>query len=98
MPYGCLPLLIFLFFVVLMPLFLADVMLTALGQLGLSSYQSLIAGLGIFLGGMVNIPVQTFETDQRPENPSSLFGIDRFQIGQRQQTNKMVLAVNLGRC
>lgn len=99
MPYGCLPLALFLALVILLPLFLADVMLSALTRLGLSPQTSVIAALGIFLGGMVNIPVKKIPREQYLEPaPLGLFGMDRF-IGYRMPRRQYtIIAINFGGC
>ncbi|MCF8024780.1 MAG: DUF1614 domain-containing protein [Desulfobacteraceae bacterium] len=70
---GCLPLFLFAVFVVLFPLFLADVMITALGRLGLSPRVTLLAAMGIFIGGMINIPVRRIERNQPFDTSSCAF-------------------------
>lgn len=57
MPPGCLALLVLVFLLVLVPLFFAQLMLTAVSRLGLPPHLALLALVGIFLGGAVNIPV-----------------------------------------
>lgn len=57
-PYGCLPLAMFAMLVILLPIFLADVMLTALARLGLNPAASVFTAPGIFMGSMVNISVK----------------------------------------
>ncbi|MFO7861716.1 MAG: DUF1614 domain-containing protein [Desulfosalsimonas sp.] len=96
---GCLPLFLFAVFVVLFPLFLADVMITALGRLGLSPRVTLLAAMGIFIGGMINIPVRRIERNQ-PFDASScrFFGLQRFFADQTCRQQHTVLAVNVGGC
>lgn len=59
-PPGCLSLLV-LGVLLLLPFFLANVLLTALAKLGLGPTSSLLVALGIFLGSTVNIPVTRIE-------------------------------------
>ncbi len=97
-PLGCLPFMFFLL-ILLIPLFLADVMLTALSRLGLAPLSALITGIGIFLGGIVNIPVKQVRREQPIDNrPSRLYGLDRFFPRQTSSRNYTVIAVNLGGC
>ncbi len=99
MPYGCLPLAAFLGLLILLPLFLADIMLTALGRLGLSPSLSMWAALGIFLGGMINIPVKRIPRTQMLEsNIFSMFGFERMFPGQVRRAPYTVIAVNFGGC
>lgn len=98
-PQGCLPLALFAVMVILLPLFLADVMITALARLGLSPRTTLLAAMGIFAGGMINIPVRRIERAQ-PFDASScrFFGLQRFFADQTCRQQHTVLAVNVGGC
>jgi len=97
-PLGCLPLLFF-FFLLLIPLFLADVMLTALSRLGLAPLSALITGIGIFLGGVINIPVKKIKREQAIDTcRSRLYGLDRFFPRETSSCYYTLIAVNLGGC
>ena len=99
MPAGCLPLFILFFLLVLFPLILADAMLAALEKLGLSPAMSLLVAIGIFLGGVVNIPVRKVPGDRTIEaSPVQLFGFDRLFPRRVQQKPDITIAVNLGGC
>lgn len=99
MPYGCLPLAAFFGLLILLPLFLADVMLTALGRLGLSPEVSMWAALGIFLGGMINIPVKQIPRTEVLESHSfAMFGFERMFPDRVRRTPFTVIAVNFGGC
>ena len=99
MPPGCLPLVIFFGLMLALPFFFANLLLAALGKLGLSPQSSFLAALGIFLGGMVNIPVKHIEREEMIEvTPFTLFGFDSmFPIFQRRRTYT-IIAVNVGGC
>lgn len=98
-PPGCLALLLFFVMLILLPFFLAEVMLSALGKLGLNAQQSVMAVIGIFLGSMVNIPITRFENEGRVEGSSSnMFGLERQLFSSMRQHNSTLLAVNLGGC
>ncbi len=99
MPPGCLPLVIFFGLMLVLPFFFADLILTALVKLGLSPQSSFLAALGIFLGGMVNIPVKRIEREEVIEvTPFTLFGVSSlFPQFQRQRTHT-IIAVNVGGC
>jgi len=99
MPYGCLPLAAFFSLLILLPIFLADIMLTALGRLGLSPAVSMWAALGIFLGGMINIPVKQIpRTEVLEANTFGMFGFERMFPGRVRRTPYTVIAVNFGGC
>jgi uncharacterized membrane protein len=98
MPAGCLPLLI-LALLLLIPLFLTDVTLTALVKLGLSPQASFLAAFGIFFGGLVNVPVKRIPRDETIEvMPFTLFGFGRVFPQWVRRRTYTVLAVNLGGC
>jgi uncharacterized membrane protein len=99
MPPGCLPLVIFVALLLVLPFFFANLMLAALVKLGLSPQSSFFAALGIFLGGMVNVPVKRIEREELVEvTPFTLFGFSSmFPRFQRQRTHT-IIAVNVGGC
>lgn len=96
MPRGCLALFLFVAFIIFLPLFFAEAIFTALAKLGLTPYQSLVAGSGIFLGGLVNIPIRKFEIIESHHSSQSLFGLNKFRYSSQNHPNQMVLAINLG--
>ena len=99
MPYGCLPLAAFFGLLILLPIFLADIMLTALSRLGLSPGVSMWAALGIFLGSMINIPVKQIPRTQVLESPSlGMFGFERMFPERMRRSPYSVIAVNFGGC
>ena len=99
MPYGCLPLAAFFGLLILLPLFLADIMLTALSRLGLSPGVSMWAALGIFLGSMINIPVKQIPRTQVLESPTlGMFGFERMFPDRVRRTPYTVITVNFGGC
>jgi uncharacterized membrane protein len=96
MPFGCLSLIIFLG-ILLFPLFLADALLSALSKLGLSPGLALLVALGIFLGGLVNIPVYRIRREQPIEYVHvRMFGLQRIIPVQPRQWGYTVIAINLG--
>ena len=98
LPSGCLALLLFAG-VLLLPFFLADVMLTALGRLGLGPGTSVAAAFAIFVGGMVNIPVRRLQVERRPNGAiPHLFGLGRGFFPQPPRREELVIAVNVGGC
>ena len=97
-PTGCLSLL-FLGVLLLFPFFLANAFLTALAKLGLGPTSSLLVALGIFLGGVVNIPVTRIEQTELVEyRPTQLLGLDRLLTRPVQRQSFTIIAVNLGGC
>lgn len=95
---GCLALLVF-GLVLLLPFFLANVLLTALARLGLSPILSLVVAAGIFLGGMVNVPVKRIRRTVPVEIPHQpLFGLGGLLPRRIVHPTETVLSVNLGGC
>lgn len=98
LPSGCLALLLFAG-VLLLPFFLADVMLTALGRLGLGPGTSVAAAFAIFVGGMVNVPVRRLQVERHPDGAiPHLFGLGRGVFPQPPRREELVIAVNVGGC
>jgi uncharacterized membrane protein len=96
MPFGCLSLIIFAG-VLLFPLFLANALLSALSKLGLSPGLALWVAAGIFLGGLVNIPVYRIHREQAIEYVHiRMFGLHRIIPVQPRQWGYTVIAINLG--
>lgn len=95
---GCLALLV-LGFILLLPFFVANAMLAALSKLGLAPGSALVVTLGIFLGGMINIPIRKIPREQVVEVPMvSLFGLPRVAPQLVRQRTFTIIAVNVGGC
>jgi uncharacterized membrane protein len=96
---GCLTVLAAFCLLCLLPIYLVDVMHTALARLHLSSTMASLAVLGILLGSFVNIPVHRFtrETAQ-PAPVLSAFGIWSPETHLDRLRHETVIAVNLGGC
>jgi uncharacterized membrane protein len=96
MPQGCLPFLIFMGIMVLLPLFLMNAVMTALVKLGFSPEAGLSILLWIFFGSLVNIPVKRLPREEDHEvRPVTAFGLDRvFKTSYSRRY--MIVAVNLG--
>lgn len=98
-PPGCLSLALFGGLVLLVPFFLANAMLAALGELGLSPGAATVAAAGIFLGGSVNLPVKRYPRQETYEAPRfGLFGLGRLSPRLVVRRSHTVLAVNVGGC
>lgn len=99
-PPGCLTLLLLFGLLVLVPIFLANAAVTALAKLGLSPGVSLLALIGIVLGGLINIPLYRLPTYLVVDaSAPQLFGLDRLRPQRTTfEEGFMVLAVNVGGC
>jgi uncharacterized membrane protein len=99
MPFGCLSFLLVAVLMILLPFFLADAIAGALEKLGLSTGLSLAVIIGMFAGGLVNIPVKRIPRVMSVETePLGLFGMQRMVPGWMRQTSYTVIAVNVGGC
>lgn len=107
LPPGCLAFLIVFGIFFLIPFFFAQLMLSAVSQLGLPSDLALVALFGIFLGGAVNIPVKRIERhEDLPLHPLALYGFGRIlprlgfppPPGRALYRTYTTIAVNLGGC
>lgn len=97
-PPGCLSLVV-LGVLLLLPFVLVNVLLAALGKLGLGPTSSLLAALGIFLGSTINIPVTRVEHQRTVDHrPYQLLGLHRLLSGSVQRRSFTVIAVNVGGC
>lgn len=99
LPQGCLPFVLFIVFLLVLPIFLAEVMLAAMARLGLSPTVSIIAALGIFAGGLINIPVQKIPRNRvMDQDPLGYLGMNRLFGSQPGQRDFTIIAVNFGGC
>ncbi|MCA9420698.1 MAG: DUF1614 domain-containing protein [Nitrospira sp.] len=96
---GCLPILLFLLLLFLLPLVFAQFMGLALVKLRLDPSVAMFVIVVIFLGSVVNIPITRIaRQDEVIAHPYPLFGF--LDIGSHLQRSprETILAVNLGGC
>ncbi len=99
MPPGCLALALVVALVLLLPVFLANVILLALAKLGLSPGASLLVLAGMLAGGLVNVPLRHLPRGEPIEVDSfGLFGFGRVLPRSARRRTTTVLAVNVGGC
>jgi len=99
MPAGLLALLVALVVLLLLPLVLADAMVSALLGLGLSSRVATLAVIAIFVGSLFNIPVWRRPSAEVLEyRPFDFFGIDRLAPRLVRAGTQQVVALNVGGC
>ena len=96
---GCLPIVLFLLLLFLLPFWFAQVMVLALAKLRLDPQTALFVIVGIFLGSVVNIPVKRLvRHEDVTVHPFPHFGfLDRWPQFQRVR-RETIVAVNLGGC
>lgn len=99
MPSGCMSLAVLLVLLVFFPIFLADTISVALAELGLNPQMSLVAVIGIFFGGMINIPVKRIPRSSVIDvMPFGLFGVGRLLPRYVRRRTYTIVAVNMGGC
>ena len=96
---GCLPIVLFLLLLILLPFWFAQVLGLALAKLRLDPQTALLVIVGIFLGSVVNIPVKRLvRHEDVTVHPFPHFGfLDRWPQFQRVR-RETIVAVNLGGC
>lgn len=96
---GCFLLLAALSLMCLMPLFLIDAAQMALQKLHLSPFGAMLVLMGIFLGGMVNLPVYILEREvEQPIYPSRLYALRGWVPLVERRATRTIIAVNVGGC
>jgi uncharacterized membrane protein len=98
-PLSALALLAALIFAALLPFFFAQIMFGSMAKLHLTPQAALLIILGMFVGGMVNIPVRRIVREEWViDDPLAVFGLAGFWPGLRRETKQTILAVNVGGC
>ena len=96
---GCFAAVLAVFMLCLLPVFLVDVMQTALRRLHLSGPAASVAVLAILLGSMINIPVYRVpRTEKQPEIVMGIVYWGMLAPQFRRVRQETVVAVNVGGC
>jgi uncharacterized membrane protein len=96
---GCFGMLLVLLFLCLMPLLLVDVMRAALARLHLDPATATLAVVGIFLGGLINLPVYRIERhEEQVLEMMGVFGVWGWTPRLQRVRRDTVIAVNVGGC
>lgn len=96
---GCLPILLFLLLLFLLPLMFAQVMSLALAKLRLDPEVAMLVMIGIFLGSVVNIPItRIVRHEDVMTHPFPLFGLFDIWPHLQRIRRETIVAVNLGGC
>jgi len=96
---GCLPLLLFLLLLALLPFVFGELFSTALMKLRLTPHAALWVILGILVGSGINIPVRRIARNEDVvEDPLALFGISGWWPQFRRVRRETIIAVNVGGC
>ncbi|MHB1034256.1 MAG: DUF1614 domain-containing protein [Pirellulales bacterium] len=96
---GCLTMVLVVCSLCLVPLFMLDAMQAALGRLGLRPEMAILAVVGIFLGGLVNLPVYRIERkEEQVIEMAAVFGVYGWAPKLRRVRHDTLVAVNVGGC
>ncbi len=96
---GCASLLLAMLFLLLLPLFLVDLMQSALERLHLSPTAALLTVMGIFIGSLLNIPVYRIERDEwQPVYVMGPLGLGLLSRQFQRVRQETIIAVNVGGC
>jgi uncharacterized membrane protein len=96
---GCLGMALSLLFLCLMPFILVDAMRAAMERLHLHPAPALLAVVGIFVGGLINIPLYRIErVEEQPVDIFGPFGFGEWVPCLRRVRRDTLVAVNLGGC
>lgn len=94
-----LSLILSLLLLVVFPFILGEAMIVSLGKLHLSPEMAIVIAAGVFLGGLVNIPVARLEReDEVAIEPLAIFGFAGWGPQIRRVRRETIVAVNLGGC
>jgi uncharacterized membrane protein len=96
---GCLLLLLALMLLCLMPMFFVEAMNEALEKLHLAPQTAALAVVGIFAGGLINLPVYRIErSEPQPIEPLAIFGLGGRFPAWHPMRRDTVIAINVGGC
>jgi len=100
MPAGIISLISFVLFLVLTPLLFMEVMLIAFHKLGISPFVGLFIVVGIFLGGLLNLPIKRYRFKRKLDSIQPLLFGTGFRFPRRKiiDETEVVIAVNVGGC
>ena len=95
--FGCFGMALSLLFLCLMPFLLVDAMRAAMERLHLHPAAALLAVIGIFVGGLFNIPVYHIEgVEEQPVDVIGPFGFGEWMPTWHRVRRDTIVAVNVG--
>lgn len=99
MKLGWIPIIVFLFLLVLLPMVFAQVLVTALVKLRLTPEVAVLVVIGMFLGSVINIPISRIvRHEDVVVHPLALFGLGHLWPKLQRIQRETILAVNVGGC
>jgi uncharacterized membrane protein len=97
--FGCFGMALSLLFLCLMPFLLVDAMRAAMERLHLHPAAALLAVIGIFVGGLINIPLYRIERrEEQPVDAFGPFGFGDWMPSLHRVRRDTIVAVNVGGC
>lgn len=92
-------LLLFLAFLIFLPIFFSELMAGSLIKLHLTPDEAMAITIAIIVGGLINIPVGRIQLQQETvTDPMAIFGLSGFMPGMRRTSHDTIIAVNVGGC
>lgn len=99
MKVGCLPLILFLILLALLPLAFGQLFATSLMKLRLEPSTALLLVMGIILGSGINLPLKRIpRNDALVQDPLAILGLTGRWPWAQQVQQETVIAVNIGGC
>ncbi len=99
MKVSCLPLILFLILLALLPLAFGQLFATALIKLRLEPSTALLLVMGIILGSGINLPLKRIPRNDAPvQDPLAILGLTGRWPWAQQVQQETVIAVNVGGC
>lgn len=99
MKAGCLPLILFLIFLALLPLVFGQLFTTALMKLRLEPSTAILLVMGIILGSSINLPLKRIpRNDVLVQDPLAILSLTGRWPWLRRVQQETVIAVNVGGC
>ncbi len=89
----------FLLLLMLLPMVFGQLMSASLAKLHLSSAAAVMVIVGIFVGGLINIPIRRIvHNNEVTVHPYAIFGLPDLWPELRSVRRETIIAVNVGGC
>ena len=90
-------LLLVLFLFLMLPWLFLDLILIALGKLGIAPLMAPLIVFVMFVGSLINIPVlRESNPTQLMHHPLRIWGLERYWPGLQQEVQERIIAINVG--
>ena len=98
-PAAALSALLILALLAVLPFVFGEIILASLGKLHLNPGTAGLVMVGMFAGGLINIPVKRIERDRDTStHPLATYGLQRYWPHLERPSRETVIAVNVGGC